>query len=124
MIKYDNMIHIVYGDLSDNSIYYVRNDRITDIDFDEDILLPAQASFQVYPNPFNSTAVISLINYKGGKAYLRIFNLSGQLVDILQLGGKGRAVWNPGSKDITSGIYFVRPVSVGYIPATKVIFLK
>jgi hypothetical protein len=65
---------------------------------------------QNYPNPFNPSTTISFSLPAAAEVQLRIFNLSGQLVDTLieaQLSaGKQEVVWHSGNKP--SGVYFYR----------------
>lgn len=76
--------------------------------------------FQNYPNPFNPSTTMSFYIPKPSPAKLQVFNIQGQLIDILfdefSQAGYYAVDWSP--QDIGSGIYFYK-ISAGQYSATK-----
>ena len=80
-----------------------------------------------YPNPFNSTAIISFTNLKGGE--INIYDISGRLVRSFMCdgSGEGSVIWDATdnhSNPITSGAYFVIAKSRNTFRTAKLIYLK
>ena len=82
------------------------------VGLDETLEIPSgYEEISVYPNPFNSTTLISYSNLKGGE--IEIYDIAGRLVRTLITGGgkEGTITWDgtdaTGSA-VSSGIYFVR----------------
>jgi len=76
-----------------------------------DIYVPSKVSLDMpYPNPFNPTTSISYDIAQDGYVKLNIYNLSGQLVEVLvdnkQVAGHYTMTWD--ANGYSSGIYFVR----------------
>jgi len=74
---------------------------------------PADVRFSIsaYPNPFNSSTIITYSNLRGGE--IRIFDIKGQLIRTFFTGGEneGRIKWDAtdaSSKKVSSGISFAR----------------
>jgi len=70
---------------------------------------------QNYPNPFNPSTTISYSLPEAGQVKLEIYNLRGQLVNVLADGeesaGDHRKVWNGTDQSgnaVASGVYFYR----------------
>ena len=82
--------------------------------------------FQNHPNPFNPATTINYSLNEGGQVRLEIYNLSGQLVEVLvdrwQNKGLHRIEWKPDG--IASGIYFVRITQNKNIGVIKTLFIK
>ncbi len=82
--------------------------------------------FPNYPNPFNSSTMISYFICKSAPVDLSIYNLLGQRVAILNNGfqkaGKYEYTWD--AHDHASGIYFAKLESDGQETTTKMILLK
>ena len=71
--------------------------------------------FQSYPNPFNSNTTISYQLKEPGKVILNIYNIQGQLVNMLvdeyQENGKHSILWdgtNDAGNPVSGGIYFYK----------------
>jgi len=64
----------------------------------------------IYPNPFNSTTSISYSLPVHSKIAINIYNINGQLVDVLLEGimpaGNHNVVWD--ANEVSNGIYFVK----------------
>ena len=76
-----------------------------------DIYVPSKVSLDMpYPNPFNPTTSISYDIAQDSYVKLNIYNLSGQLVEVLvdnkQVAGHYTMTWD--ANGYSSGIYFVR----------------
>lgn len=81
---------------------------------------------QNYPNPFNPTTTISYSIPHNGLVQLKIFDVLGNevisLVNKEQMRGNHKIVFN--AYNLSSGIYFYRLHSGGYIETKKFILLK
>jgi len=97
----------------------------------EGTLPAAFALDQNYPNPFNASTEISYSLAEDGFATLRIYNLKGELVNVLledlQIAGEHHLTWD--GKDlsgnpVSSGVYFVRLQASGQTAMTKMNLLK
>ena len=80
---------------------------------------------QNYPNPFNPSTTIEYKLNKSAKVCLKIFNLSGQEVEILVNGienaGSHKISWHP--TNLSSGVYFYR-LQAGEFSETKKLLLQ
>ncbi|MEE8577326.1 MAG: T9SS type A sorting domain-containing protein, partial [candidate division Zixibacteria bacterium] len=89
-------------------------------------IVPYQfALSQNYPNPFNPTTTIGFTMPTKGEFRLRIYNITGRLVDEInekRMAGPQRIEWDAGNR--ASGVYFYR-MSVGDMVKTrKMLLLK
>ena len=104
-----------------------QGDVLLGIDLGYDNLIPFSFTLaQNFPNPFNPVTTIEYQLPQSGKVRLAIYNLKGELVDILvnerQLAGDHTVQWN--AEGVSSGIYFYR-ISFGkYSAVKKCLFLK
>jgi hypothetical protein len=86
---------------------------------------------QNFPNPFNPTTTIQYDIAQPGRVTLRIYDVSGALVRVLEgryrSPGRYRVDWN-GQNDrgdqVASGVYFCRLVVSGYAHTRKMVVLK
>jgi hypothetical protein len=108
-------------------IYFTRLDNQVGIQEDEMIILPDESFLGVYPNPFNSTAIITYKNLKGGE--IEIYNITGQKVRTFKTTEikEGQIEWDArdalGNK-VTSGIYFARARAPRNSNTLKLIYLR
>ena len=81
---------------------------------------------QNHPNPFNPYTSIEYRLPSNGNARLEVYNLSGQLVDVLVSGdrsaGSHMAVWNTGNH--ASGTYFYRFTYGGFSRTKKMVLVR
>ena len=81
---------------------------------------------QNYPNPFNSTTVIEYQLPQRGAVRLEVFDVHGQVVDILvdgvQNGGAHVAAWDSGHR--ASGTYFYRFTTQNFTETRKMMLLR
>lgn len=90
------------------------------------------ALYQNVPNPFNPTTVIHYdVPPPGGKVTLRVYDVSGRLVQTLvdeyQSAGVKRAEWNGRGRRgalVASGVYFYRMEAPGFAETRKMLLLK
>ena len=128
-------IHVGYCDARDDTVYgnhkslYYRRGTISSGSAVEDdlISIPNDVSLKAYPNPFNSSTIMTYSNLKGGE--IEIYNINGQLIRKLGTESKeeGQIVWDAtdGSKrKVSSGIYFARARAPQNEKAIKLIYLK
>ena len=82
--------------------------------------------FQNYPNPFNPGTTFKFSLSKTNRITLKVYNIIGQLVDIIAegqfLAGDHNVKWN--ARDLAGGVYFYRLEAEGFIASKKLIFLK
>jgi hypothetical protein len=82
---------------------------------------------EAYPNPFNPHTVIRYTLEANTNVQLEVYNLAGQLVEILvdnnqQVSGYHEIVWD--ASNFTSGIYFIKLKSNDFIKTKKITLLK
>ncbi len=101
----------------------------TDIDQNElRSTLPHEHEFlHCYPNPFNTTMILTLDGFKGGDAYLNLYDITGRLVKTLNIDKNGKTTWdatdNFGQK-VSSGLYFAKAETMRGARTARVVFLK
>ena len=87
---------------------------------------------QNYPNPFNPSTTISYqVPDDGKNVKIDIYNITGQLVRTLVDGthsaGEFKVVWdgtNGQGQQVSSGVYFFRMSSVGFVNTKKMLLMK
>jgi hypothetical protein len=81
---------------------------------------------QNYPNPFNPGTTIEFVLPTSGKATLKIYNLLGQVVEILvaEKLAVGKHVYNWNATNFPSGMYFYRLESSEFVKTKKMLLLK
>jgi hypothetical protein len=81
---------------------------------------------QNYPNPFNPSTTIAYNLSVDGQVTLEIINMLGQIVTTLvdenQSAGEHQVIWNAGTNDCASGMYFYK-LKVGDFSTTKKMLL-
>lgn len=98
----------------------------------EDNLAPNLMSrVSIYPNPFNPVTNILLNLNKASEVSVKIYNIRGQLVKVLQEGmlkkGQNQLIWNgtdENNRSIGSGIYFARIKSDSETQLLKMVLMK
>ena len=82
--------------------------------------------YPAFPNPFNPTTTIRFSVEKSNLLSLRIYDITGRLVDELVNGelpaGEHEVTWN--ASHLSSGMYIVKLTSLGYQQIQKVVFIK
>ena len=124
----ESRIHILWGDqrAAAPGLYYANNDLITGID-NNNPLPEKHELLSSYPNPFNSTTVISYSNLEGGE--IEVYDITGRLVTEIDCGGcqEGKVTWDAtaaSGEKVCTGIYFARArTTQGYL-SSKLIYLK
>ena len=132
-IAYDNgRLHVVwYNDNpppdSGSDIYYKRYEPDVGIGNEGHNDLPDKLILSAYPNPFNSSVMISYSNMKGGE--IGVYDIQGKLITTLNVrgGGIGKINWDAqdarGNK-VCSGIYFARAKTSQSSKTIKILYLK
>ncbi|MFH0766251.1 MAG: T9SS type A sorting domain-containing protein [Calditrichota bacterium] len=81
---------------------------------------------EIYPNPFNSSMIISFSLRREGVITIEACDLNGRLIDRIAAGryqaGNNSAVWNVGQ--LTGGVYFIKLSSEEQSEVRKVVALK
>ena len=113
-------------------IYFRRYEEGTSIK-EESISIPQAVSLSAYPNPFNTTTVISFANLDGSDD-IKILNILGQVVKTFNIldrkegqNGQGQVVWDGtdmGGNPVASGVYFVKARGSSGAVTLKLEYLK
>ena len=121
--------HIVWSNNIDtepgSGVYYSRWDPTVSVD--DIIPFNYQTSLTAYPNPFNSTTVISYSNLEGVE--IEIYDITGRLVKTFDTRGikEAKVTWDAtaaSGEKVCSGIYFAR-ASASHNPyVCKLLYLK
>ncbi len=127
--------HVVYCDARDDTLWgnhkclYYRRGTISgssNVEPDRQTK-PDGISIRAYPNPFNSSTIITYSNLEGGE--IEIYNINGQLITKLGTDSneEGQIIWDArdamGNK-VSSGIYFARARASQNEKAIKLLYLK
>ena len=79
-----------------------------------------------YPNPFNNKLTIPVNVKNNGEVHVAIFNISGQLIDVIQEvilpEGKHELIWD--AKNYSSGLYIIQTKINNKVTYEKTILLK
>ena len=109
-------------------VYY--NVTLTPEDM-ENTISPGIRLNQNYPNPFNPSTTISYNLPEAGQVKLEIFNLRGQLVQVLtdsqEPAGEHRKVWNGTDQSgnaVASGVYFYRLITPARSICRRMLLMK
>lgn len=110
------------------------DDNATALEPATELLVKRTRSFELspaYPNPFNSTTVVSYRLDKPGRVQLRIFDITGRrvktLVDANQNSGNHQVVWsaeNERKQSAGSALYIVRLEFLGQVISRKLVLLR
>jgi hypothetical protein len=89
------------------------------------------ALYQNYPNPFNPATVIRYEVAEAGEVTIRIYNVRGALVKTLYDGhrkpGRYEVGWNGENRrgePVSSGVYFYRMETPGFVDTRKIVLLR
>jgi hypothetical protein len=110
-------------------VFYLRHSNHVTIEDNQDLMIPQNLSLGAYPNPFNSTTIITINNVEGGETELTIYNLNGQKVRSFPSNSQSdsRIIWDAtddrGQK-VSSGMYFAKVESANERSFTKMVYLK
>lgn len=132
--KHGNSIHLVWNKYEWNSedhdwlfIKYIRYDGLTGAEPPQgDIFIPFEYDLRAYPNPFNSVTTLTLDSVEGGDFEIKIFNVTGALVQTLKTRGE-KATWDAtdsSGRKVSSGIYFARTGGAINYSTMKLIYLR
>jgi hypothetical protein len=92
---------------------------------DENVVLPDVIDFRCYPNPFNPEITISYTISKPTDIEINVFNVKGQLVDVIlqeqKIGGFHSITWN--ASNYTSGVYFIQLIQNDKLKCIKKVSL-
>lgn len=131
-LSFDNdKLHLVWYEVSRPphggiEIYYKHWEPETGIDKNNSI--PNNYQYlSSYPNPFNSTTLLSYSNLKGGD--IDIYDICGRLIRKLDYGGgkEGKVTWDAtdnSGKDVSSGVYFAKTMTPQGFTTIKLVYLK
>jgi len=125
----DTTFHCFYWkrtEANPGSLFYIRSRDFVAVD-EPGPPLTDKISLVAYPNPFNSSTIISVTSATEGE--LAIYNTSGQLVKRFEIleGGDGRIIWDAtdmAGEEVSSGVYIVKYESSGRSVTEKVIYSK
>jgi hypothetical protein len=123
-------VHVVWrqdSGMDGPGIYYSRWEEESATNDEEGNLLPEDFVLMAYPNPFNSTTIITYKGLKGGE--IEIYNINGQKIRTFKTAEikEGQIEWDArdalGNK-VSSGIYFARARGGGDNTTIKLLYLK
>jgi len=79
-----------------------------------------------YPNPFNPSTNISLTLDQASNVSVSVYNVMGQLVDVIAEGNFAANTYNLSwdAQSFSSGVYFIRTQVDGYVDNQKVMLMK
>ena len=131
----DTIFHVVMAvyDPPNSGLFYFRNQEFTNINEQNNTLLPQDILLTAYPNPFNSSVVITCNTSSKltGNLSIEIFNILGERIRRFEiddpLTNQSGIVWDAidesGNK-VSSGIYFVRASTPKHTKTIKLIYLR
>lgn len=125
----EEIVHCAFSAALDNEvddIYYFRSAPQTKVVEDDTPFIPSELEMSAYPNPFNSTTILTLMGHNGNGIKINIYDLSGRLVRSLNA-TLGKATWDATNDEgiaISSGIYFARVMGSQNSTAVKLVYLK
>jgi len=120
--------------IRDHWIEAISDERYLHSDYDmtqhsapkEVAAIPDEFEMIVYPNPFNGTTRISYQLNQPGNITIRILDLNGRLIEVLQngyrRGGNHNAIWN--ALDNPSGIYLYQFEAGSFSTIGKLVLIK
>ncbi len=116
--------HII--SISDGSFNF-QQVSLPELSLPSESTLPNQVTLHpAYPNPFNPSTTLSFELSKDESTQIQIFNLNGQLVELIQPGQMNAGIhtikWD--ASPHPSGIYFATLVTRHSIQTTKLLFMK
>jgi hypothetical protein len=122
------LVHLVWDDrrYPEWGIYYSRRTEEPD-EVVEGQDIPHEYDLKAYPNPFNTSTILTFSDLKGGE--IRIFDIKGQLIRTFFTRGENqrRIVWDAtdaSGKTVSSGIYFARARTPQGPSTIKLLLLK
>lgn len=120
-INADGSDELAFGSFWDDSIQQVKiyNITTTGIVDNGGSNLPQKISLSAYPNPFNSSTIISIDEID--KAPIDIYDITGRKIESLNV-ENGKALWK--ADGFPSGIYFARLKDNNKAQSIKLILLK
>lgn len=125
----DENIHVVWrqdSGLDGRGIYYSRWEQEVNIVDDSPEPFPDEFNLVAYPNPFNSSTIITYNHLEGGA--IEIYNIGGKKIITLNIPTEeGKIIWDArdalGNK-VSSGIYFARATGAINYSTMKLTYLK
>ncbi|RNC84582.1 MAG: carbohydrate-binding protein [Balneola sp.] len=109
------------------SMNYIDVQKTTAVGIEDEGSTPGEFSLsQNYPNPFNPSTKISFALPKTGHTQLRVFNVTGQLVQQLvdQTMNQGQHSLTFDASALSSGVYFYQLEFDGQVLSNKMVLLK
>ncbi|HID39303.1 MAG TPA: T9SS type A sorting domain-containing protein [Calditrichaeota bacterium] len=123
--------------VGDENIYMARVNRIwigevsgVPTAIDNEIITPVAKNYalkQNYPNPFNPATMIEFNAHKTGRAYIDVYNTTGQMVDRIfdqQVVAGGNYKIRFEARDLSAGVYFYQLSLAGKKEIKKMVYLK
>ncbi len=134
----ENRIHVAWCDARNdtangvyNSLYYKRG-IISDVGIGWNYResLPEKLSMGAYPNPFNTSTMLTIKGAKGGDITLGIYDIQGKRIKTFEkgvMGGDEKIVWDAtdaSGKKVSSGLYFARASTPQTEKTIKLLLLR
>ena len=135
---YGNQINVAFCDARNDTVYgnanslYYKKGIISgsEVIGGNNINKPEYLSIESYPNPFNSSTLLTINNKKGGEVKIGIYDIQGKLIQKFERGGMGgdeKIVWDAtdaSGKKVSSGIYFARASTAQTEKTIKLLYIK
>jgi len=127
----EKTIHCVFVryDQDIQKLYYTRNSDWASIEEDETEIQPDGFNLRAYPNPFNSSTLISFEYWEKGDLKAEIFDICGKRVKSIDLAGieNRQIAWdatdNHGNR-LSSGVYYFKLRNKNLSETLKLLFVK
>ena len=112
----------VYHDYAEKQLVF----NVSNLNLSNNIFISDFKLTNIYPNPFNPSTTISYDVSNLSNVKISIYNINGQLVEILKdqlhKAGQYNITWN--ANEYTSGVYFVKLMAGNFVDRQKIILIK
>ena len=126
-LDYDSDLDLILGDRLGRFVAF-RNDLTPSVsdDTSEVVISQQPRLFQIYPNPFNTSAALAFTLSRPQQVSIKIYDILGREVEILlneeRASGFHTLKWTP--QDLPSGAYFIQIETEEFTETKKVVFQK
>ena len=112
----------IYHDYAEKQLVF----DVSNLNLNNTILTSNFRLKNIYPNPFNPTAIISYDISNLSDVKISIYNMNGQVVEVLSnklhQPGAYNVTWN--AEEYTSGFYFIKLIAGDFVDTQKIMLIK